>query len=119
VEDTWLGRISGHGRFTPEPGENLMWAAIPVEIRILEVDEGGFHQYAPFEHSRIFARIPVWSSYLRPCIRPESTARNGLPVQTAHSDGISSRDQSRLKLRFAKEVSLQANLLGEGRLEKK
>jgi hypothetical protein len=40
--------IPGDGRFTPEPGENLMWYAIAVEIRILEVDEGGFHQYTPF-----------------------------------------------------------------------
>jgi hypothetical protein len=32
--------IPGDGRFTPEPCENLMWDAIAVEIRILEVDEG-------------------------------------------------------------------------------
>jgi hypothetical protein len=36
--------IPGNTRFAPEPCENLVWDAVAVEIRILEVDEGGFHQ---------------------------------------------------------------------------
>jgi hypothetical protein len=41
--------IPGDRRFAPEPREDLMWDAIAIEIRILEVDEGGVHQYIPFE----------------------------------------------------------------------
>jgi hypothetical protein len=56
--------IPSDGRFVPEPRENLMWYAIAVEIRILEIDEGGFHRYTPLERPPIFAGIPFWSLQL-------------------------------------------------------
>src|SRR5579872_4310738 len=71
--------IPSDGRFAPESLEDLMWDAIAVEIRILEVDEGGFHQYSfrPLDlRQKSFFGVSICRSVLG---RPASQLQGGIP----------------------------------------
>jgi len=68
--------IPGDGRFAPEPCENLMWDAIAVEIRILEVDEGGFINTLLSSTRGSSPGFRFWSLQLQLPYRPD-----GLPLQ--------------------------------------